>query len=132
MPPAGTSASSVPCVTPGVSLAAMPPPLLPAAVGVLSLAGMGLLWRDISSKVKGDKRTLGSLLSQYVGVKAVGWLGRRERKKLEADTLKVKQVQEETLLKRLRKNADTFYGRNYDFRSIEGKCRKMTQWRANR
>lgn len=95
------------------------PPLLPGAVGVLSLAGMGLLWRDISSKVKGDKRTLGSLLSQYVGVKVVGWLGRRQRKKLEADTLKVKQVQEETLLKRLRKNADTFYGRNYDFRSIE-------------
>ncbi|XP_038135016.1 GH3 domain-containing protein isoform X2 [Cyprinodon tularosa] len=96
---------------------AMPPPL-PAAVGVLSLAGMALLWRDISSKVKGDKRTFGSLLSQYVAVKAVGWLGRRQRKNLEADTLKVTEVQEETLLKRLRKNADTFYGRKYDFRSI--------------
>ncbi|XP_032431057.1 GH3 domain-containing protein [Xiphophorus hellerii] len=101
----------------GQSLA-MPPPL-PTAAGVLSLAGMALLWRDISSKVKGDKRTLGSLLSQYVAVKAVGWLGRQQRKKLEADTLKVKQVQEETLLKRLRKNSDTFYGRKYDFRSIE-------------
>lgn len=108
----------------------MPPPL-PTAAGVLSLAGMALLWRDISSKVKGDKRTLGSLLSQYVAVKAVGWLGRQQRKKLETDTLKVKQVQEETLLKRLRKNADTFYGRKYDFRSIEGKDRKNTYLRAS-
>uniref|UniRef100_A0A3Q2QQU4 GH3 domain containing n=1 Tax=Fundulus heteroclitus TaxID=8078 RepID=A0A3Q2QQU4_FUNHE len=96
---------------------AMPPPL-PTAVGVLSVAGMALLWRDISSKMKGNNRTLGSLLSQYVAVKPVGWLGRRQRKKLEADTLQVMQVQEETLLKRLRKNADTFYGRKYDFRSV--------------
>ncbi|XP_047232022.1 GH3 domain-containing protein [Girardinichthys multiradiatus] len=97
---------------------AMPPPL-PTVVGVLSLAGMAVLWREISSKQKGDKRTLGSLLSQYVAVKAVGWLGRRQRKKLEADTLKVMQVQEETLLKRLRKNTDTFYGRKYNFRCIK-------------
>ncbi|MEQ2165413.1 hypothetical protein GOODEAATRI_016595 [Goodea atripinnis] len=98
----------------------MPPPL-PTVVGGLSLAGMAVLWRVISSKQKGDKRTLGSLFSQYVAVKAVGWLGRRQRKKLEADTLKVMQVQEETLLKRLRKNADTFYGRKYNFPCIKAR-----------
>lgn len=96
----------------------MPAPL-PAAVGVLSLAGMALVWRDVSSKMKGGNRTLGSLLSQYLAVKAVGWLGRRQRAKLEADTLNVTRVQEETLLKRLSKNANTCYGRQYDFSSIK-------------
>lgn len=98
------------------------PPTVPAAaaVGVCSLAGMALLWRDISSKMKGDNRTFGSLLSQYVAVKVVGWLGDRQRRKLEADTLNVRQVQQEILLRRLRKNADTRYGRRYDFGSIKG------------
>uniref|UniRef100_A0A3P8TE13 GH3 domain containing n=1 Tax=Amphiprion percula TaxID=161767 RepID=A0A3P8TE13_AMPPE len=98
--------------------AAMPSPL-PTAVGVCSLAGMALIWRDMSSKMKGGNRTMGSLFSQYLAVKAVGWLGRRQRRKLEADTLKVKQVQEEILLKRLRKNANTCYGRQYDFSSVK-------------
>lgn len=94
---------------------------MPIALGVFSVAGMALLWRDISSKVKGENRTLSSLLSQYLAVKVVGWLGRRQRGKLDADTLNVRQVQEETLLKRLRKNAHTFYGKHYDFSSIKGK-----------
>ena len=98
----------------------MPPPL-PAALGVCSLAGMALLWRDVSSKMKGEHRTLSSLLGQYLAVKGVGWLGRRQRKKLEADTVNVKRVQEETLLKRLHKHANTCYGRQYDFSSIKGK-----------
>ncbi|XP_056222703.1 GH3 domain-containing protein isoform X2 [Seriola aureovittata] len=96
----------------------MPPPL-PVALGVCSLAGMALVWRDISSKMKGDNRTLSGLLSQYLGVKALGWLGRRQRKKLESDTLNVKRVQEETLLKRLSKNANTCYGKQFDFCSIK-------------
>lgn len=97
---------------------AMPRPLL-AAVAVCSSAGMALIWRDISSKIKSENRTLSSLLSQYVAGKAIGWLGRRQRKKLEADTLNVKRVQEETLLMRLRKHADTCYGKQYDFRLIK-------------
>lgn len=70
--------------------------------------------------MKGENRTVSSLLSQYLAVKAVDWLGQRQRRKLEADTLNVKQVQEETLLKRLSKNANTSYGRLYDFSSIKG------------
>nr|XP_020460599.1 GH3 domain-containing protein [Monopterus albus] len=93
--------------------------LLLTGLGVCFLAGMALIWSDISSKIKGENRTFGSLLSQYVAVKAMGWLGRRERKKLEADTLNVKRAQEETLLKRLRKNANTWYGKRYDFSSIQ-------------
>ncbi|CAN9509134.1 unnamed protein product [Ophioblennius macclurei] len=98
---------------------AMPPTALPAAVGVCSLAGMALVWRSMSSMRRGEKRSFGSLLSQFVAVKAVGWLGRRQRGKLEADTVKVKLAQEETLLKRLRKNADTCYGKQYDFSSVK-------------
>lgn len=96
------------------------PPLLPAAFGICSLVGMAVVWRDMSSKMKGGNRTLSSLLSQYLAVKAVGWLGRRQRGKLEADTLNVKRVQEETLLKRLSKNANTSYGRQYEFSLVKG------------
>uniref|UniRef100_A0AAQ4P6E5 GH3 domain containing n=1 Tax=Gasterosteus aculeatus aculeatus TaxID=481459 RepID=A0AAQ4P6E5_GASAC len=99
------------------------PPSLPSVlggtVGVCSLVGMALVWRDMSSRMKGDGRTPGSLLSQYLAVKGVGWLGRRQRRKLEADTLDVKGVQEQTLLMRLRRHADTSYGRQYDFNSIK-------------
>lgn len=70
--------------------------------------------------MKGENRTVGSLVGQYVAVKAVGWLGKRQRGKLEADTLNVKRVQEETLLKRLKKATDTCYGKKYDFSSITG------------
>lgn len=96
------------------------PHRLPAALGVCSLAGMALIWRDIGSKMKGENRTFGSLLSQYLAVKGVGWLGKRQRRKLEADTLNVRRAQEETLLKRLSKNANTCYGRQYDMSSITG------------
>lgn len=106
-----------PCVT---ELLSMPSPLT-STLGILSVGGMTLLWRDISSQIKGQNRTLSSLLSQYFAVKFVGWLGKRQRSKLEADTLNVRQVQEETLLKRLRKNAQTYYGKQYDFSSIKGK-----------
>lgn len=97
----------------------MPPPL-PAALGVCSLVGVTLLWRDISSKMKGENRTVSGLVGQYLAVKGLGWLGRRQRRKLEADTVNVKRAQEETLLRRMRKNANTCYGRRYDFSSIKG------------
>lgn len=70
--------------------------------------------------MKGENWTVVSLLGQYVAVKAVGWLGKRHRGKLEADTLNVKRVQEETLLKRLKKATNTCYGKKYDFNSITG------------
>jgi hypothetical protein len=71
--------------------------------------------------VKGNDRTVNSLLSHYLAIKVVGWLGKRQRNKLEADTRDVTRLQEETLLKRVRKNTDTLYGKRYDFNSIKGK-----------
>lgn len=55
--------------------------LLPASLGLYSLAGMALIWRDVGSKMKGEMRTVVSLLGQYVAVKAAGWLGERQRGK---------------------------------------------------
>ncbi|XP_063049299.1 uncharacterized protein LOC134443445 [Engraulis encrasicolus] len=101
-----------------VGLSAMVRPL-PSAVAVLSLGGMALIWKDIRGRVKGDNRALGGLLSQYFAVKLVGWLGKRQRAKLEKDTQDVRRAQEETLLKRLQKNKNTLYGKQYDFDSIK-------------
>lgn len=70
--------------------------------------------------MKGENWTAAGLLFQYVAMKAVGWLGKWQRGKLESDTLQVMRVQEETLLKRLRKAAKTSYGEKYDFGSITG------------
>ncbi|XP_054625272.1 GH3 domain-containing protein isoform X2 [Dunckerocampus dactyliophorus] len=95
---------------------AMPPRL---AVTACSLVGMALVWKDIRSKVRGQGRMLSSLLGQYVAVKVVSWLGRRQRAKLEGDTVDVRRVQEDTLMGRLRKNEQTIYGRLFNFSSIK-------------
>lgn len=120
---AGLSLAALPVLVAVVALSSAMPPTVTAAatagVGVCSLAGMALVWRDIGLRMKGDNRTFGSLLSQYLATKVVGWLGERQRRKLEADTRNVGQVQLETLLKRLSKNANTRYGREYDFSSIK-------------
>ncbi|KAL2078245.1 hypothetical protein ACEWY4_025930 [Coilia grayii] len=92
---------------------------LSTAFGLLSVGGMALVWRDIRWRVKGENRTVGSLLSQYFAVKLVGWLGKRQRAKLEADTQDVRRAQEETLLRRLQKNKNTLYGKQYEFGSIK-------------
>ncbi|MBN3315921.1 GHDC protein, partial [Atractosteus spatula] len=80
---------------------------------------MALLWRDIAWRAKGQRRSLGSLLNHYLAVRVLGWLGRRQRRRLESDTRAVQRVQEETLLGRLRKNAETSYGRLHGFGSIQ-------------
>uniref|UniRef100_A0A673H0Y0 Uncharacterized LOC107716443 n=1 Tax=Sinocyclocheilus rhinocerous TaxID=307959 RepID=A0A673H0Y0_9TELE len=45
--------------------------------------------------------------SVYVAVKAVCWLGNRQRNRLEADTRDIHRVQQEILLKRLQKHSNT-------------------------
>ncbi|XP_069041866.1 GH3 domain-containing protein [Lepisosteus oculatus] len=89
------------------------------ALLVVVVSAMALLWRDIAWRAKGQRRSLGSLLKHYLGVRVLGWLGRRQRRRLESDTRAVQRVQEETLLGRLRKNAETSYGRLHGFGSIQ-------------
>uniref|UniRef100_A0A3P8VBG6 GH3 domain containing n=1 Tax=Cynoglossus semilaevis TaxID=244447 RepID=A0A3P8VBG6_CYNSE len=95
------------------------PPLIAVVFGLCPLLCVTLLvWRDFRAKMRGESRRLSSVLGQYVALRAVGWLGRRQRMKLENDTLNVKKVQEQTLFKRLRNNANTCYGRQYNFSSM--------------
>lgn len=104
---------------------------LPLVVVGASLLGSGvalllLLWKkDVSWRLKGQKRPLGSLLSHYLALRVVGWLGRRERQRLEKDTLDIKRVQEETLLKHIRKNQNTEYGQLYRFAEFKSKCMSL-------
>ncbi|KAF4106774.1 GH3 domain-containing protein [Onychostoma macrolepis] len=86
----------------------------PGSFLLLCLCCMALLW-----KIKVKDRSISSLLAQYVAMKAVCWLGNRQRNRLEADTRDIHRVQEETLLKRLQKHSDTVYGKQYEFTSIK-------------
>ena len=49
------------------------------------------------------------------------------RRKLENDSINFVNVQEETLLKILKSNADTEYGLKYKFRDIDSKVKYMSQ-----
>ncbi|XP_043110348.1 GH3 domain-containing protein [Puntigrus tetrazona] len=85
-----------------------------SALLFLCVCCVALLWM-----IKIKDRSVSSLLAQYVAVKAVCWLGKRQRNRLEADTRDIHRVQEETLLKRLQKHSDTVYGKQYEFTSIK-------------
>ncbi|MBN3275655.1 GHDC protein, partial [Polyodon spathula] len=98
---------------------------LPLVALGASLLGSGvalllLLWKkDVSWRLKGQKRPLGSLLSHYLVLRVVGWLGRRQRQRLETDTLDIRRVQEDTLLQRIHRNQNTEYGQLYRFAEIK-------------
>ncbi|XP_072312308.1 GH3 domain-containing protein [Eucyclogobius newberryi] len=93
--------------------------LVAALVLSSTAGGIALIFKGVGSKFGTEMRPLGSVMSQYLALKVVGFLGRRQRRKLEEDTRNVKQVQEDTLLRRLRKHGDTYYGRQYDFVSMK-------------
>ncbi|XP_028823964.1 GH3 domain-containing protein [Denticeps clupeoides] len=88
-------------------------------VCVLSLGAMIYLGTGLRWTLKGQSRSLGDLVALRVARKAVAWVGRRQRVRLEADTRDVRRAQEETLLKRLRRGADTWYGKQHQFSSIQ-------------
>ncbi|XP_066522765.1 GH3 domain-containing protein [Hoplias malabaricus] len=89
------------------------------ALGVVFLSGVVLLWRRISKWLKAENRSVWGLLNHLLALRCVSWLSKRQREKLEKDTLNIQQAQEETLLKRLRNNEQTLYGRQYGFSSIK-------------
>ncbi|KAL7869871.1 hypothetical protein AOLI_G00138590 [Acnodon oligacanthus] len=99
--------------------ATVTPHVIPTALGVVSLSGVVLLWRNVSLRLKAKNRTVWGLLNHFLTVRFVTWLGKRQREKLEQDTLDIQKVQEETLLRRLHKNAHTLYGKQYNFSSIK-------------
>ncbi|KAK7919479.1 hypothetical protein WMY93_010763 [Mugilogobius chulae] len=110
---------SISCAVASVGVAIAGQGQIWSLVAALALSGAGAGMTLIGLKFGSGSRPLGSVLSQYVALKVVGWLGTRQRRKLEEDTRSVARVQEETLLKRLRKHGHTCYGRQYDFMSMK-------------
>ncbi|MCJ8738122.1 hypothetical protein PDJAM_G00031950 [Pangasius djambal] len=68
--------------------------------------------------VTGGGRSVFSVGRHYLSVRYASRAGRRQRDALERDTLSVRRVQEETLLRRLRDKKHTRYGLQYHFGSI--------------
>lgn len=68
----------------------------------------------------GNRHGVFSVVRHYLSVRCVSRTGRQQREVLERDTLSIRRVQEETLLKRLRDMAHTNYGLEYHFGSITG------------
>ncbi|XP_034049917.1 GH3 domain-containing protein [Thalassophryne amazonica] len=89
------------------------------ALLLLFVGCVAFTWIHLRSKVRDRSRSWSGLLCQYVFVKVLHWLGRRQRRKLEEDTIHVKRVQEEVLLRRLAKSAKTLYGKQHDFSSVK-------------
>ncbi|XP_062859972.1 GH3 domain-containing protein [Trichomycterus rosablanca] len=84
------------------------------ALGVVALSLVAVLWR----KCAGGGCSVFSAVHQYMYIRWVTWVGRRQRQQLEKDTLNVRTAQETTLLKHLRSSKDTLYGQKYQFSSI--------------
>ncbi|XP_076856980.1 GH3 domain-containing protein isoform X2 [Brachyhypopomus gauderio] len=94
-------------------IACVTPYTVTAALGVAILGGTAVLWRTA------EDRTVFGLLNLYITMRMMTWLGKRQMRKLNEDTLDIQRTQQETLLKRLRKNADTVFGRHCEFSSIK-------------
>ncbi|XP_070553250.1 uncharacterized protein [Ptychodera flava] len=66
-----------------------------------------------------EYHTRRSMFDQYVVFSVMSLLGSYKRKKLEAATKKVKDVQDKILLERLAYNAETEYGKRFHFSEIK-------------
>ncbi|XP_053398736.1 GH3 domain-containing protein-like [Mercenaria mercenaria] len=62
-----------------------------------------------------------SAVDRYITVSGVSWLGWYMRRKLEDSTKDVKAAQHETLMERIKENADTEYGQRFMFKDIKGR-----------
>ena len=89
----------------------------------IGLAGVSLLGvtLHIRRKRRSELHTFGSMLQQYLEYFVLSILGPRMKKKLETDSVNFVEVQEETLLKILKSNANTEYGVQYRFVDIQNK-----------
>ncbi|XP_071087914.1 GH3 domain-containing protein-like [Haliotis cracherodii] len=86
-------------------------------VGVVA-GWTGILVVDVQRKRKLENQSFGAALHHYLTVSSLSWLGFFMRRKLEKSTKNIQKVQEETLLKQVKINAETEYGKRYDFSAI--------------
>ncbi|KAF5880138.1 GH3 domain-containing protein isoform X1, partial [Clarias magur] len=67
---------------------------------------------------RGHRRSVFNITRHYLSIRRAIRAGRRQRDMLERDTLSVRRVQEETLLRRLRETKNTRYGLEHQFSSV--------------
>lgn len=104
----------------------MPAKRLTLYLGVAAgLTGFSILGLALSIRRKrcSELHTFGSMIQQHFEYFVFSLIGRRMRQKLEKDSVHFVEVQEETLLKILKNNADTEYGVKYKFRDIDDKMK---------
>ena len=89
------------------------------------LTGFSILGLVISIRRKrcSELHTYGSMIRQHFEYFIFSLIGRRMTRKLEKDSMNFVDIQEETLLKILKNNADTEYGLKYKFRDINDKLK---------
>lgn len=92
------------------------------ATGVTGFSILGLVL-SIRRKRCSELHTFGSMIRQHFEYFIFSILGSRMRRKLENDSVDFVKVQEETLIKMLKSNADTDYGQKYKFRDIDSKVK---------
>ncbi|XP_078280627.1 GH3 domain-containing protein isoform X2 [Rhinoraja longicauda] len=92
--------------------------LLIAVFVPLALWILLLLWRDVCTKSWGQKRSLFSLLHQYMFQRYVSLLSLRQRRSLERSTGNVQRLQDRTLLHRIHRDRSTEYGKLYRFSEV--------------
>ncbi|XP_069490568.1 GH3 domain-containing protein isoform X2 [Ambystoma mexicanum] len=83
---------------------------------VLGAAVTFLVWNRRSPE---PKRSLSSLVKQWIALRLIAWHGARQRSYLEIDTQDICRVQEKILLQRLQQHQDTEYGRLQQFCDIK-------------
>ena len=93
---------------------------LGVAIGLSAISVTGIALH-IQRKRRSELHTYGSMLRQYLEYFILSFFGTRMKKKLEADSVNFVKVQEETLLKVLKSNANTEYGVKYNFGDIQDK-----------
>ncbi|KAK7475298.1 hypothetical protein BaRGS_00033445 [Batillaria attramentaria] len=86
---------------------------------VVSAAGVGVFVYDVQRKRVYEDQTFSAAAKHYMTMKSLAWLGSIFKGKLESATKDVVNTQKTFLLKQLKENADTEYGKLYDFASIK-------------
>lgn len=81
----------------------------------------GYICYDFYSKNTTPNHTIRTSIDHYIAISSLSWIGWYMRRKLEKSTKNVKQSQDELLLKRLKDNVDTLYGRKYKFGNIKNR-----------
>ncbi len=98
---------------------------LSVAAGVTGFSTLGYVL-SIRRKKCSELHTFGTMVRQDFENFVCSLLGSKMRRKLENDSFDFVKVQEETLLKILKNNADTEYGLKYKFGDINSKEKYMS------